>query len=142
MNKAFALLMAALGAASSSCSSDEVSSTPCAQRSGTFVLTWVEQSGDCGPLADETETFASQPTTGEEVKAGCTGTVAYSGDNCGMTTDLVCPGSSGFTVKQKRSTTWSQDGTSGTATIKLELFKDSDASLQCSSVYLVTIKRN
>ena len=144
MNRSLSLFSAIVlltAASSASCSSSDEATAPCAERAGTYHATWVEESGNCGYMPDETVTMDSQPKEAEEINDACTGTIVYSQDNCEATHDLVCAGSTGFTVTRKESETWDQDGSSGTSTVTLQVIKNADQSVQCSSVYRVTIER-
>ncbi len=126
----------------SACSSeDESASEPCAQRSGTYRMTFVEQSGNCGTMPEQIVVATGQPETPQEVDPACTGTIGYSADNCVVTNDVTCPGATGYLVTQTGSFNWSQDGSSGSGTLQVRITRESDGILECSSVYAASYVR-
>jgi hypothetical protein len=114
--------------------------TRCADRTGSYVARFVEQSGTCGPLPDQVLTIQSTQS-GQAVPAGCTGTVTPSSDNCTVQVDMTCPGEPGTHVTQQGQATWSTDASSGSATLQVSTSVDADGSVTCSSSYAVSYTR-
>jgi hypothetical protein len=111
-------------------------SGPCSQRTGTYRIKYVEESGTCGALPDQTVTSTTQPTA---PPAGCTGQISTSADNCEVTlVDVACPGATGYTVHQNGKAEWSQDGKSATASITFNIITDATGASYCTSTYDVT----
>jgi hypothetical protein len=112
----------------------------CAERKGNYLAHFVEQSGTCGPLPDQTLAIASQQSA-QMLPAGCTGTITPSSDNCSVQLDTTCPGAAGFHVIQRGESTWSSDAASGSATLQITTTQDVDSTVICSSAYAVTYTR-
>lgn len=99
----------------------------CTARSGSYRVTYEEESGNCGPLHEEIVTLDRQPTA---VEPPCTGSIDYSSDNCEVTFSATCPDGSSSTGKAL----WDCDGAYGEATIEL-------TAPGCSSIYHVEHER-
>jgi hypothetical protein len=112
----------------------------CAERKGNYQAHFVEQSGTCGPLADQVLAVESQQSA-QMLPAGCTGTVTPSTDNCSVQLNTTCPGAPGFHVIQSGQSTWSADASSGSANLQITTTQDSDGTATCSSAYSVTYTR-
>jgi len=106
--------------------------THCVDRSGSYRVTWTERSGDCGPISEQV--IVLDPMTVNQVTTACKGTITTTGDNCSVTSDLVCTLPSG-TVSENRATIhWSEDSSIGGGIVQLVLRADSNGP-GCNSTY-------
>jgi hypothetical protein len=121
------------------CGADEAEQ--CEERSGTYGLRYFEQSGNCGPIPDQVITIDAQPVAPE---APCTGMIRHSEDNCEVTViDVTCPEpgiGAGVTSTMNGKAQWSEDGSSGDATVNL-VVRDVDGVVLCQSSYAVEYER-
>ena len=135
MSRAFLFTLVFCGLSLVGCSDDSGSGEPtgpCNDRSGTYRVTWVEQSGKCGAMPE-------QIVTGKEgLDPACTGGTEFSSDNCEANMDITCPGATGYLVTLRGKVTWSVDGSLGTGTIQMLIVKESNGWTECSSVYSLT----
>ena len=114
----FMFVVSFLALNSIACSSSTSSDGPCAQRSGAYSIKSKTRDGDCGELPEQIQTLDKQPT---EPEPPCTGTISYSDQNCTVTLSATCPGPNGTTIKSSGIARWSEDGSSGTATIGMNI---------------------
>ncbi len=110
---------------------------PCAQRSGLYRVTYVQKSGNCGPV---NEAVINMDAAGEMTGA-CSGTSALSPDGCEATVDLRCaqPGTNRWLLARGK-TLWSASGSTGTSYFYLELQTMAGAPL-CAGTYDATFSR-
>lgn len=129
---------AALAASCSDSGGGTAGGTSCAARSGSYLVSYVETSGTCGPISQQT-TEIPKPAG-----ADCTGVVAEATpDNCQTTTGATCPAPSlgtGFTTESTLDVTWAPDGNAGSGTYQATV-RDGSGSVFCDSTYTVTIAR-
>lgn len=141
----FSLLVVAVGMVACGNSDSDPTDTggaTCDQRSGTFVVTYTADSGNCGAIPQSTAVLDAQPTT---ATAPCTGALSYSADNCMVTLQQSCPvdavGSNVKTITEAGDAHWSVDGTTGTATLEITGL-DASGALLCSGEYTVAYAKN
>jgi hypothetical protein len=123
-------------------SNPTASATPpdsvCAARSGSYLASYQERSGTCGPLSEEVVTFDGEPT---KPAAPCTaGEYRYSDDNCEVSTvNVTCPSLSGEgSVVWNGKYTWDETSTTANGTISLEV---DDSFTPCQSSYNIVLER-
>ena len=132
------LVVGMLGLAMGCSSSDDPAvgsgNGACAQRSGTYLSSFVTRSGNCGDIPELVVVVPKQPT---DPGPGCTGAITYSGDNCQVTIDTRCPGT-GTNSKGHAAVAglakWSTDGSLGTGTETLTLTTE-DGTMVCVGTY-------
>jgi hypothetical protein len=116
----------------------------CAQRSGSYVATYVQRSGTCGPAGQRVTNLDRQPTTASMQSQGCTGPgITYDADNCEVTYDSTCPEddiASGAHLRVVGHSQWNSDGSHGTATEQWSAI-DAKGQTMCLSVYDVNLRR-
>jgi predicted ThiF/HesA family dinucleotide-utilizing enzyme len=113
---------------------------PCKARSGTYAITFTQQSGNCGAIA---ESVATLPLPASSSATACTGTVTASSDECTtMTNGLTCPTNDAAmtSVRENGTVHWSTDGASGSGTLEVEVL-DSSGQIQCAGAYGVNYSR-
>lgn len=134
-----------LGAVLGGCSSDDTSTGGgvCSARSGSYLLSVVEKSGNCGAMPDEIVTIGASSDASPELE--CKGDSTATTDNCSVTFSTVCTYKSGEFAGQVMQTKgtmhWTEDGSAGTGTMQWTI-SGPMASLNCSSVYAATYRRN
>lgn len=118
--------------------SDAEPARPCARRSGTFVTTFTERYGTCGPYRNVTgkdyseESYAEQP---DKPPAPCSGVIRAASDNCSTTVETSCPSSQqGVAFETKGVLHWNEDGTSASGDLEVSL-------TTCKSTYHVEVSR-
>jgi hypothetical protein len=130
-----------LGAVACGGGSDDASDGgPCAQRAGTYLSQFSERSGNCGPIPEQLDTLTEQPT---EPPAPCQGTIAYSADNCEVTSFGVCPEEGlgpGWTSELDSAADWNSSATQGTALMQF-VVKDGSGAIVCQSTYDVALSK-
>lgn len=130
-----------------SCSSSEEADKPlgsgngqCAQRAGSYVAKYTQRDGTCGEGVEIVQNVDEQPTAPQ---APCTGKISYTGDNCEVTYNTVCP-NDGFVKDGVLAITghskWNADATQGEA-VEQWVLQASDGKTVCNSTYDVTITR-
>lgn len=105
-------------------------SGPCQARNGSYVITFSEQSGTCGPQSDgvvNVDGSGSPPT-------GCTGGSTASVDNCKVDVNETCPFNGTDSVTEVGQVTWSSDGSNGSGVIQLTE-TDGSGTILCSGTY-------
>lgn len=110
----------------------------CVERKGTYLVRYTARTGDCGDVAETLLHLDKQPTAPEPP---CSGSIAYSSDNCEVTYEQTCPNeATGDTAKITGKSKWSTDGATGAA---LESWTAVDASgrVRCAGTYEVTLAR-
>ena len=108
---------------------------PCADRQGSYVVSFSERDGTCGPQNDGVVNI--QPNG---APSPCSGTSLVTTDNCSVDFDAVCPFNAGQTVESQGQVTWSTDGANGSGTIQLTL-RDSSSNILCEGTYNVHYQR-
>lgn len=112
----------------------------CELRAGTFVARYTVRTGTC-PVAPETLfSIATQPTAPE---APCTGSIAYSPDNCEVTYSSTCPNDAvakGAEVTISGKSKWSIDAARGVATEQW-VVRDAGDRVLCLGTYDVSLER-
>ena len=105
---------------------------PCADRVGTYTISYQLKSGDCGELTDTITTIDHQLTTNDLINKNCVGQVLYSADNCQSNyVDIACqPGD----MVENAQYTWNADASVGTGELSVRLS-------YCSATYRVRITR-
>lgn len=110
----------------------------CADRTGTYKLSFLYESGNCGDLGATIQTLERQPTADDIIAMGCSGQLVYSVDNCEVTdVDLKCPitgGTSTFNGKYY----WNVDGSQGSGEVSIEIAL---GSTLCFGTYHATMSR-
>jgi len=115
---------------------------PCAARNGTYSTSYTTRSGDCGTRPEQL--FVVHP--GDDVAAvakaaGCTGKWSNTADGCRVTTELTCPGATGYSVHTVDVADWAKDGATGRATEQLTISDAATGLIQCSGTYDLTFSR-
>ena len=94
------LVLALAGCTSGSTSSALPTSCKQTDRVGTYRLTYVEQSGDCGPIDSQLVSFNPGEPGGMGAGAGCTlNSERWSEGDCKLERDITCPVAGGGTVR-------------------------------------------
>ncbi len=125
-------------ACSGSSSSSAPASGPCVDRSGTYLQSLTQQSGTCGPLADQVFNVDSGSSV---VPSTCTNTSTSTADNCSVSFDTSCPGAAGYTVLQHGVGHWNMDGSEASGIVQIQLIENSSGLVKCSSTYDLSIQR-
>ena len=136
----FALLWLSALCGCSGSNDDDDDDGSCAQRAGTYLAQYTERSGTCGPIPEQLDTIAQQPT---EVPPPCTGTISYSADNCTVTSSSICPEDGlgpGWTTTLDLNADWNKSASQGTAIAQF-VVKNGVGGIECQSTYNVTITR-
>lgn len=106
----------------------------CAARSGTYRVSYVLQSGDCGPMPDQIFTAgAAGPPVGGPPVTGCSDMGSTSADLCRMTIHYSC---SDFS--ERGTVDWDAAGNVGNGTVTIG--RQSTTSF-CMGFYGVTYER-
>lgn len=123
------MLAAILLISISSCGFD-IDLTPdiCKDRSGTYMVTFVERSGTCGYMPDLIVTVPAV------MDSACVGYSVSENNNCRVTINMTCPGADGYRVKQSGVADWRADGLVGNAVFNIMLIDDYNYAV-CSSIY-------
>ena len=122
------------------CSGDDGGSKtptgPCGKPNGTYRMHYTEQSGDCGPVADNLTTYGTASGS-TSTTSSCTGTQTPSADGCSITSsNVTCQTDSGFIVVTGKMT-WTPGEATGSATMDTEILNPSKVRI-CRSLYGVT----
>lgn len=136
----FSLVVFSAGCGDDSRPVDRSEPGNCAQRSGTFSSVFRERSGNCGPIPEQIETVAEQPT---EIPSPCSGTIGYSDDNCEVTAAYSCPEDGlgdGWSSAIELFVEWNEPGTRGEGVEQIRVF-DSEGLAACQGTYDVTSNR-
>jgi hypothetical protein len=121
---------------------DDATIAMCAQRAGTYRVTYVERSGACGAFPEQLMTIDEQPTT---APPPCfSGEIRYSSNNCEVTNvDVHCPepgSGEGHTSMTNGKYTWNESGSRGEGTMQIVL-RDAESRILCQSTYNVIAVR-
>jgi len=110
----------------------------CAKRAGSFVSTYTEKVGTCGPLRTLagtdtiSESYTEQPT---QPPLPCTGALRTSPDNCTTTIETSCPSVSAGAAYETRGTlTWDPASTAASGDVEV-------STPSCKSTYHVEVRR-
>jgi hypothetical protein len=124
----------------SACAGDEENGSgngPCAQRQGTYVARYTARSGNCSAGGEVVNTIDRQPTS---VDPPCTGSIAYTSENCEVTYNTTCP-KDGFELTVTGKAKWSRDATTGAAIEQWVLVRKSDGAAVCQGTFDVQLSR-
>lgn len=105
----------------------------CAQRHGTYSVTWAERDGTCGHIPEQIVSIQSQPKDPSDVDPECTGWIDYTADNCQVLPNVTCPSSNG-SIKETGAVDWSLDGSTASGVIQL-VERDLSGTFVCLSTY-------
>ena len=115
-------------------------SGPCVDRRGTYVVTWHERSGNCGPIPEQVDVVDQNTATGPV--PGCVNSAPppANADNCTVNLDVTCPVQDKGTVTDRGEVNWSHDGSMGAGIIQV-IVNDLVGAIVCSETYDVTYVR-
>lgn len=136
-----ALLALAIVGCSSSSNTGGNSLPPggmCSPLQGSFRLTFVTRSGNCGDIPEQIVNYDS-PTT-RDMTAGCEGGATLSSDKCRGDFDYTCPVPDGNFLREEGVVRAAADGQSALATEQITVL-DSRRVPICSGTYDVTFKK-
>ena len=105
-------------------------SGPCPEPFGPYRLSYVEESGNCGPIADGVVNVGGPST------ADCTHSGYISADKCTEVIDQSCRQSDGLLVYTEGKLEWDTDGEEAEGTVEYSV-----PGLDCRSVYTVTVTK-
>ncbi len=119
-------------------------SGPCAARSGSYIIRATHRSGSCGEDGAVTEGVVNfDATTEQAVSDACTGETTPSDDNCSLQFTVTCKRDdlgAGWTVREVGKSTWSRDGSRGSGTEQVTVFRG-DGIQECTSLADITWER-
>ena len=132
---AVATVVGACGGSSNSNGPTQRAANPCATRGATYLVTFVQMSGTCGPLASQVINISPSGTVTSAVPITCA-----SGNQSGcMAQENDCTWTAnGFSYTATTDTTFAQDGSSATG---LESITATGNGTACASTYDVTFTR-
>lgn len=116
---------------------------PCAQRAGTYAARYTERQGTCGPVQERVSSLTVQPQTADVIDAGCTGSIAYTPDNCEVTYASACPEDGiekGGSLTTNGNSKWNASADHGTA-VEQWTIRGPAGQTRCLSTYDVTITK-
>jgi hypothetical protein len=111
----------------SGCGGSSGPSGPCVARKGSYRVTFVERSGNCGATSEIVVVVGGSTSTA--AAATCSGTNTASADNCAVTEDETCNG-----VVTRGVIHWSEAGDTGGGILQF-------TTSTCSSSYDVAYTR-
>lgn len=110
---------------------------PCAVRTGSYRTSFVERSGNCGPVPEQVSLQGSP-----SLAAGCGSGSTLSADNCTLTLDLTCQNpTTGSALVEKGVIHWSEDGAMGGGIVQSIISNAATRAIECESTYNVTYSR-
>ena len=119
-------------------------SGPCADRSGSYVVRITQRSGTCGNDGESTEGIVNiDATTQQALEDKCTGESTPSEDNCSIQFTATCARDDlghGWKTHETGKSTWNQDGSEGSGTAQLTVFRG-DGIQECRSTLNITWMR-
>ena len=118
---------------------------PCADRSGSYVFRMTQRSGTCGVDGDVAEAVVNfDATTQQAFESSCTGEATPSEDNCSIEFTVTCARDDlgpGWTTHETGKSTWNQDGSEGSGTAQLTIFRGDGIQVCRSTVNMTWVRQ-
>jgi hypothetical protein len=119
------------------CAASSEDDPGCHPRVGSYVQSYAETSGSCGPLSDDIVQISANP----EPNPICEGEVWSATElNCKTTGFTTCTLDDGRKITNRGTCRWNGDGSGGTCETQM-MFIYPDGSVACSSLYVTTFRR-
>jgi hypothetical protein len=131
------LVLALLIAAGCGSDKNDEPAGPCAPGSGSYRVTYVERSGNCGPIPEQ---VVVTPTL-QLADVECVGGPKSSADLCTVTMDQTCTDAvNNVSTRQEGTVHWNKAASSGSGVTQITI-RHVDGTFVCSSTYDVTYTR-
>jgi hypothetical protein len=127
--------VALLAILAAGCTHTVVDISNCANRVGTYRLTYTYRTGDCGAIPEQIGPLNDAlPAT---VDPNCAALQTISNDHCAVNVDLTCLEMSGGKSHSVAIIRWSHDAASGTGSAQITA-TDKNGAFLCSGSYDLT----
>jgi len=114
------------------CTHTVVDLSNCANRVGTYRLTFTARSGDCGAISEQIASL--NDTKPIMVVPMCAAQESISNDHCAVTAEIMCATMSGGMEHDVGVVRWSHDASSATGTVQITVTDKAGAQV-CDGTY-------